>query len=266
MRTSVQRITPDMAKIMLGSNTKNRALRRHRILQYADQMTRGQWQLTGEPIKFAHDGTLIDGQHRLHAIVESGMTIEMLIVHDLDLSTFKVIDSGMSRRPSDALKLMGVNNSNQKAAMVRAYIAADAGINLDNTQHMTRLITRTDISDFVVANDKLVTEAMTAARHVMNNCRGNSPAWGSLYMLITKKHGQAVAESFFRSIAEGAGLAEGDPRLAVRNWAVRNSNNKSRSDHLAAYVRAWNAYVSNEKILLLRLPNTIDPDKAFNIL
>lgn len=265
MRTSVQRITPDMAKSMLGANKKNRSIRNHRVKQYAEQMSRGQWQATGESIKFAKDGTLLDGQHRLHAIIESGVTVEMLVVGELDLSTFKVIDSGMSRRPSDALKLMGVTNSNQKAAMVRAYIGADAGVNLDNTHHMTGLITRTDITDFVTANEQLVNDALVAVRNVTNHCRGNSPAWGALYMLIAKQHGKIMADVFFQSVADGTNLSDGDPRLALRNWTIRNSHNKNRGDHLAVYVRAYNAYTNGEKIQLLRQPKAIDPTKAYKI-
>lgn len=265
MRTSVQRITPDMARVMLGSNTNNRQLRRHRILQYAQQMTRGQWQATGESIKFAKDGTLLDGQHRLEAIVESGIPIEMLVVQDLDLSTFKVIDSGLSRRPADALKMMGVANGSQKAAMIRSYIAAHAGIDIDNTHHMTQLITRTDITDFASVNEELIDAAMNAARKVNATCRGSRPAWGALYMLISNKHGQHEAELFFHSLAEGVGMSEGDPRLAVRNWAMRNNNKTRRGEHLAAFVRGWNAYKSNEQIHILRLPKTIESTKAYQI-
>lgn len=264
MRTSVQRITPDMAKIMLGANSNNRNLRRHRVRQYAEQIKRGQWQATGEAIKFAKDGTLLDGQHRLHAIIEANIPVEMLVVHDLDLSTFKVIDSGMSRRPSDALKMLGVTNGNNKAAMVRAYIAAEAGIDIYNTHHMTSLVTRTDITDFVAANGELVDAAMIAVRSVYTNCRGNHPAWGALYMMIANKHGRDVADNFFKSVAEGSGLVEGDPRLALRNWSVRNSG-KDRSAHLAAYVRAWNAYRNGEQMQILRLPNKLDSSKAYLI-
>lgn len=265
MRTSVQRVTPDMARVMLGTNTSNRRLRKHRVLQYAEQMKRGQWQTTGEAIKFAHDGTLIDGQHRLHAIIESNIPIDMLIVQDLDFSTFKVIDSGMTRRPADSLHVLGVTNGNQKAAAIRVFIAADAGVDVGNTHHLTSLVTRTDVSDFAQNNDQLVNDAMTAARTVYGTCRGNRPSWGALYLLIAKKHGQVAAETFLRAVAEGSGLSDGDPRLALRNWSVRNSGKSSKSQHLAAYVRAWNAYASGEEMHLLRLPAKIDPTKAYRV-
>jgi hypothetical protein len=262
MRTSTQRITPDMARVMLGSNKNNRKLRKHRVRQYAEEMLRGQWQVTGEAIKFAKDGSLLDGQHRLHAIVESGVTVEMLVVGDLDLSTFKVLDSGMTRRPVDVLRALGVTNGTQKAAAVRAYIAADAGIDVTNTHHLASLVTRTDVANFVIDNDELVNDAMRAATAAYNTCRGSRPSWGALYMLISKKHGQAEAEMFFRSIVDGSGLSDGDPRLTLRNWSVRHGS-RTKSEHLASYVRAWNAYKDGEKMHILRLPKKLDHSTAY---
>lgn len=265
MRTSIVRVTPDMARTMLGTNANNRTLRRNRIRQYAEQIKRGQWQATGEAIKFAKDGSLLDGQHRLHAIIEAGIPVELLIVQDLDLSTFKVLDSGLSRRPADALKMMGINNSSQKAALVRMYIAVEAGVYTDNSAQMTELITRTDITDFISGNAELVDAAMVASRNVYTHCRGNQPAWGTLYMLIAEKHGQTEAEMFFKTIADGSNLDAGDPRLAVRNWAVRNTGNKRRGDHLWVYARAWNAYKSNEQIHMMRLPASADTRRDIRI-
>jgi len=243
-----------MARTMLATNTKNRKLRRTRINQYAEQMRRGQWQPTGEAIKFAKDGTLLDGQHRLHAIIEANVELDMLVVQDLDLSTFKVIDSGLTRTPGDALQLMGITNSNHKAAAIRMYIAADAQIQIDSSVAMTNLITRTDITNFIAGNEELVNSAVNAARNVYNNCRGNRPAWAALYMMITKKYGQAEAEMFFQSVSDGTNMSPGDPRLALRNWAVRNTSNPYRGEHLYAYCRAYNAYRSNDAMHLLRLP------------
>lgn len=264
MRTSVQRITPDMAKIMLGSNKNNRKLRKHRVLQYAEQMKRGQWQTTGEAIKFASDGSLLDGQHRLHAIVESNVTIEMLVVGDLDLSTFKVLDSGMTRRPADAMRALGIANGPQKAAAVRVYIAADAGIDVGNTHHVSSLVTRTDVANYVLDNEELVNDATRSANTVYSTCRGHRPSWAALYMLIANKHGKLEAELFMRAVADGSGLDEGDPRLTLRNWSVRNSG-RTTKEHLAAYVRAFNAYKDNEQMHILRLPRTLDHSKAYRI-
>ena len=39
--------------------------------------------VNGEPIQIAEDGTLLNGQHRLNAVIESGATVPMLVVRGL---------------------------------------------------------------------------------------------------------------------------------------------------------------------------------------
>ena len=255
MRTSVERITPGMAKVMLGSNTNNRMLRKPRVRHYAEQMKRGQWQSTGESIKFAVDGTLLDGQHRLQAIIESNIPVDMLIVRDLDLSTFKVIDSGLTRSPGDALQIAGVSFASHKASAARMLIAIESGIGCENEAHTSELITKTDITDYIINNRELMEAAHSAARKVYKTCRGSLAAWMTLYVMIARKHSQVDAELFLESVSSGINMDAGDPRLALRTWAIRRSaTTTKRAEHIQAYTRAWNAYHKGEEMHVLRLP------------
>lgn len=69
MRTKVMDITPDIAKEMLERNLNNRSVSPSRVDMYADDMARGEWQANGEAICFNESGNLINGQHRLMAVV-----------------------------------------------------------------------------------------------------------------------------------------------------------------------------------------------------
>lgn len=40
--------------------------------------------MTGEPIKFAHNGRLLDGQQRLMALVDANVAVDFLVVRGLD--------------------------------------------------------------------------------------------------------------------------------------------------------------------------------------
>ena len=84
MKTEIKEITPDLAFEMLKSNTLNRPLKKSLIEYYASQMKSGQWRLTGQGISISDANELIDGQHRLAAIVKSKTTQKMLIIHNLD--------------------------------------------------------------------------------------------------------------------------------------------------------------------------------------
>lgn len=66
------KITPAIAIKILEMNAANREITWSVVLQYADDMKRGAWREMAAPISFNSIGQLIDGQHRLWAIVESG--------------------------------------------------------------------------------------------------------------------------------------------------------------------------------------------------
>jgi hypothetical protein len=101
-------VTPDLANDWLENhNNLNRRLGVVIPVKYGRDMTKGKWLQTGVTIQFDWNGELIDGQNRLKAISDSGMTTRMLIVRNLDPRTRLVIDDGLRRRPHDVLRLLG---------------------------------------------------------------------------------------------------------------------------------------------------------------
>lgn len=100
-----QLITPELAKEILQSNGKNRKLSLPRVLEYSRMMGGGRWKNTadGITISFDKEGNLTNGQHRLKAIQESGVTIQVFIFRNgntkagaLDLP----FDTGLTRTTS----------------------------------------------------------------------------------------------------------------------------------------------------------------------
>jgi hypothetical protein len=108
-------LTPEMAKTMLVGNVRNRPMRRVYVERLADAMKRGEWTMNGEPIQIAHDGTVLNGQHRLNAVVESGVTIPVLIVSDLPVEALRTVDTGTRRTLSDVLALRGETDTTNLA-------------------------------------------------------------------------------------------------------------------------------------------------------
>ena len=80
MKTSIETITPQLAKDILANNNLNRNINATIVGHYADAISRGQWELNGEAIKIAHDGRLLDGQHRLMAVIKSDTPITTLVI------------------------------------------------------------------------------------------------------------------------------------------------------------------------------------------
>lgn len=95
----------DAERIILEQNTKNyRAPKVHIVKMYADEMAQGRWIANGDSIRFDRNGVLIDGQHRLKAIIKSGVPQEFVVVEDLDPECVKTIDIAHKRSIEDYLK------------------------------------------------------------------------------------------------------------------------------------------------------------------
>lgn len=98
-------VTPALAEKWLKKNLINRHVRKSWVRYLADQIDLGLFVPTTDAIGFRHDGVLVNGQHRLLAIIESGATLDMLVVTGLSDSAFMLIDRGISRTLADVLKL-----------------------------------------------------------------------------------------------------------------------------------------------------------------
>ena len=105
-------ITPEYALELLSNNTGNRRVKDSVVSRYAKDMLAGSWKEdTGELIKIAKDGTILDGQHRLLAIVKSGIETSLHVATGLSNEIFSVIDTGASRNASDTLFVNNVENT-----------------------------------------------------------------------------------------------------------------------------------------------------------
>lgn len=111
MRSEVINITPEKAKEMLEKNMKNNRNIRHDVVQrYARIMKAGGWNLTHQGIAFDTNGALIDGQHRLNAIIEANVPVEMMVTYDVEHNPGEVltIDTGRKRTTQNIMQISGI--------------------------------------------------------------------------------------------------------------------------------------------------------------
>ncbi len=124
----IETITPERADALLARNYDgNRNVRRNYVNQLADVMRQGRYvSENGQTIVVgADDGVLYDGQHRLMAISESKVTLNMLVAYIVDgKEKFKTIDSNTPRSASDFVTLP---NRNDCAALAKIMAAVEWG-------------------------------------------------------------------------------------------------------------------------------------------
>lgn len=86
-------VTPELALSWLSACKSGRTFSKQRVQKFAVPMRAGQWRLNHNGIAFANDGTLLDGLHRLLAVVSSGKTVPMIVIIDEPVENFHVIDN-----------------------------------------------------------------------------------------------------------------------------------------------------------------------------
>jgi len=118
---SVQEITPQAASEMLERNYRNnRSINARRVETYAADMKAGKWTFTGEPIVFDVDGDLVNGQHRLTAIIKSGIAIASLIVEGVEDQAVTNMDQNMPRTLRNVLEFLSYDNPSELARTLSA--------------------------------------------------------------------------------------------------------------------------------------------------
>lgn len=244
---------------MLAANTANRPLSRSTVRAFADAMQRGDWLVTHQGIAFDTNGMLVDGQHRLAAVVEAEMPVEMTVFTEVEPDTFDVLDTGKRRNAADVLAIEGEKSSATLAAMVRTvwlyYNRPDAswtggGASVTNHQVVQTLAAHPKLRDYVDLGELISGETgmMKAA------------AGAAAYLVEQANRGKkAKLARWHDGIIEGAGLRRNDPRLVFRRtmfgMARRQAAGQRRRDtreHVALYLKAFNAWAAGETVSQLR--------------
>ena len=147
---TVMRITPQKAVELLANNGVNRRLDNRLVERYAAAMRRGDWKVNGETIKVGKDGRLLDGQHRLNAVVKSGLSVPIMAAFDVDPDSFDTIDTGKMRSGTDTMHILGYKYAPIMASMARWYLIIQDKVRFNNAK-----VENHQIREVVEANEEL---------------------------------------------------------------------------------------------------------------
>ena len=172
-------ITPEIAEKYLGHNyEKQRLLQQPEVRKMARDMAEGRWnERIVEPIKITTDGKLLDGQHRLQAIIASGKSIWMYVQTDLLEGDFEYIDLGRKRIAAD---FVGGKNRTTLASIAKlAYCTLQGDAPLTSTlKGYLSVSPKESPSTTCIVNeskDPRVAKATTYARSIRTTMRCGSP-------------------------------------------------------------------------------------------
>lgn len=253
VRADVEAIGPAEARVYIGEKRQNRYLSRPYVDRLAGAMERGEWSLNGEAIKTDLEDKVFDGQHRLEAILRSGVRIVTVVVHGLDPRSVETVDMGRRRTLADILALREENSAHRLASGVVFYwryrntTLTTRGISGRKwptpQQSLDLLETKPDIREGILWSDHVY-------RHIKLSpsvALGMFQAFADVDLDHTLK--------FYDSLAHDRELPADDPRTVFRRqvaseWEAqaRTHTRPWREREAAWMVKAWNAWRQGELV------------------
>lgn len=280
MKFDIETITPREARRLIDRTAalgfNNRSIQKSRVEKLAHAIVTGQWQVTHQGIAIGADGGVLDGQHRLHAILLADQAIETLVARETDADTFTVLDTGAARTTADTLRISGFTNPNNVSAMVRGFIAyQDVVGTTESFERALRLITTTDVVDFLADRKRQDSTmgALQAARTVASSLAryGLTSSLGITMMvcrLRPNELGSDTTAEFFARLADGTMLAPSSPILALRRWYMSDTGyarvigQHRRSVAIACTLKALNDYALRRERLVVQFKWGVEPYPA----
>lgn len=263
LKGSMVSFTPELAvELLENHNNENRKIKKYNVNFLISEMESGNWKLNGETITFDYKGDLTNGQHRLLAVIATGIPILTLTITGLNPDTFKTIDTGTNRSASDVLGVNNVPNAAHVAATVKFIYSFKNG-KYGSNLHSHRTLSNSDLLEYYYSlGETKISQCVKFYNSVKSSGLLRPRLVSGLYYLMAEID-ENDAKEFLTSLCNGFNLTEKSPINALRNKIIKTKFDKNyrltNLDLLLLITYVWNKYRNNEKCKNIRLPNDYIP-------
>jgi hypothetical protein len=241
-------ITPEVAESLLLLNTRNRPISKPHVTRLIEELKTGRWKVNGDTIKISKTNKLLDGQHRLTAVVKSGISIYAFVIRDLDDDVFDTIDIPKVRSAGNTLSLAGEKNATRIAA---ALIVVDQYRSGDIIK-LTKKYGNRVVLELLAANP-LIRDSIQVKHHVVRHANLIPPSVMDACHYLFSLKDRALADEFIEAMIEGS--TKGTPWHMLRERLVANATSKAnlpRNYIMALCIKSWNSARTGKKLGVLK--------------
>lgn len=248
-------ITPEMAMDWLERQEGNRSVSDDHVAKFRRDMEASRWHIVPQGIGLDENGMVVDGQHRLWAIVLSRITQELLVVRGITREASKAIDETRKRTLSDDLKREGEKDYPVKAAAARLIaktnVAWSRGVSFNTMVALQ--FNRYELDDTLQAVKERANldAAIRSGSRIRSKHKCPSSPATAAHCLSELAYGPDFTEDFFYRVEEMIGLQPKDPEKALiaRFEAEAGKKPKAVGDlYLAWILRALAYSHSGQKV------------------
>lgn len=253
-------ITPEQAREILASrNGKNRAVRPNTVAKIANDIKEGRWQCTHQGIAFDENNILIDGQHRLHAIVQANKACEMLVTYNVSRKTFSVLDCGVSRTASDNLAYSNVPRAKLVAPAIKHILLCHRFPK--RTWSNLPFPTHSEIFNFYEKNSDAIDQISALVAETSRQFKKINPTGLAVtcYLAFEAGHSMTTIAAFCHGLGMGSGLSEFNPLLTYRQFIINLKKAAPVDRNLQQYstaclIKAFNYWFENKELRQFKAP------------
>lgn len=248
MEMKQEMISPERAEKYLNSNKANRKLRAGVFEKYQADMEDGKRTDCPVPISFYENGDIADGQHRLWAVLESGIPIKFWVCRGVKKEAGLNIDIGLPRTLVDNARISGVddNLSNELIALVTFYVFGTRQRKpLSFSKRMELITAHREPCDWAIRC----------------GLKGRGFRNAVVLAAIARAHHHGMEEErlreFSRVLSNGmSNGTEDSAAIALRNYVIARNFNAAGMDGADFFLRAQNAiayFMKRKSLMVVRV-------------
>ena len=252
MESKTVLITPEIAENLLANNSTNRPFNKANLAYLKNQLLSNQWKLTHQGIAISKNGNVLDGQHRLKIVVETGMSVEMLVTSDLEENVFSVLDTGKKRDGSDVLSINGATNTHCMSAAIKNYLFYKKF--KETKWRLSACASNTEVlKEYQLDPEGWQGATCLAHVHALKGILLPGSFCCFLYLARQRGHKALALESFTKKVNQGFELSKGNPIHAFRSRCIVSTTKKRDSQQwLANYIKLFNHVVRGDEIVVFK--------------
>ena len=272
------KITPKIAKRLLENTTPalQRRLDRRQVFAISTAMSNGTFLDNGDTIRQDQHGNIIDGQHRLNAIIEANFTLETIFVKGLATKTIHTIDMHAKARTLTDVLEISHKTTYKYGTSIAATVKFINSFNMGSfsaspafLKSRRQAITSTYFLQWVNDNPKIIDFVGETMR-----LRGNGDKLLKASVFCGLKwildgYNKPEADKFFQMFSDGIGVNVKSPIYILRKkiLATKFSDTRRRA-HLTqtelifCFIKSWNNYLDGVTITRMFVPDNLPKIKS----
>jgi hypothetical protein len=250
-------VTPDLARTYLEANTRNRNLRKPYVAHLASLIASGEFFPCVGSISFDVDGRLIDGQHRLSAIVMADAPVKLIVVRNAPTEAQAVIDTGNRRQNADWLTMRKIKYAKLAAAAIKMILDYRDNPEMDFQNDLKKSRSALEIERFYNDNSSIAesVECGIKLRHIIFE----STAAFTHYTLGVID--PTSRDYFFSKLEMPEHISADSPIMVLRTSLERFRHEQRNSYHrhrhhieISRIFHAWNLFRTGKTAKRLNMP------------